>query len=74
MSNLFAFTQAVEAEPMFVPAGRYDAEQQVWIADETSYASEIAPVDDYALSKTATAKVTGGPSGMDGEADVTLDF
>jgi hypothetical protein len=74
MSNLFAFTQAQDESITIVRGGRYDAEQQVWIADETSYASEIAPIDDGGATKEATGKVTGTPQGGDWEADGKIDW
>jgi hypothetical protein len=74
MSNLFAFTQAQDESITIVPGGRYDAEQQVWIADETSYAyDEIAPVEGGG-TKEATGKVTGTPQGGDWEVDGKIDF
>ena len=74
MSKLFAFNQATESTISLVAGGHYDAEQQVWIADETSYAyDEIAPVEGGG-TKEATGKVTGTPQGGDWEIDGKIDW
>jgi hypothetical protein len=73
MSNLFAFNQAQESTVSFVRGGHYDAEQQVWIADETSYAYDEMPIDDGG-TKEATGKVTGTPQGGDWEVDGKIDW
>lgn len=49
MSHLFAFNNAEELVAYNMPAGHYDAEQQLWVADDVSHAS---------LSINATSQAT----------------
>jgi hypothetical protein len=73
MSNLFAFSQAQESAVDVLPSGRYDAEQQLWIADQTSYATERMPVDNSTCM--ATSHVTmGSGDGFDHGVDCALDY
>jgi len=71
MSQLFAFNNAEDLLVTEVPAGRYDATQQLWIADDASYGDMIEP----AIEKTmlSTLGLTGTPSDPDFIYDLKID-
>ena len=73
MSHLFAFNNAENMIAHPVPAGRYDAAQQLWIADEASYAS-MAPPEQGGGTYMTTASVTGDPTGWDMNCDIAYDW
>ena len=53
MSRLFAFNNAQDLVVCNLPAGHYDAEQQLWVADDVSHASLYSSVTSQAtLTKT----------------------
>jgi hypothetical protein len=71
MSNLFAFNQAQESPISLTPSGRYDAQQQLWIADETSYAGAATPVVEP--SQLVTHYIILDSSGPTLQQDISLD-
>jgi hypothetical protein len=72
MYQLFAFQQSVESEMIEQPGGRYDREQQLWIADETSRARSESPIDQTRV--ITRGRVTALPDGSyDAQVDVGFD-
>ena len=71
MSKLFAFNNAADMTAHPVPAGHYDAAQQLWVVDEASYANEIAP--EIGKTTMSTLGVTGDPSNYDYIYDLAID-
>jgi len=74
VSQLFAFNNAEDLIVSNVPAGHYDAELQTWVAENASYASEIAPEEEFAATKEVTGEATYGPTGGDVKVDGKIDW
>ena len=62
MSRLFAFNNAEDMVVHNVPAGHYDAEQQLWVADDVSRASI-----------NVTTHITTSATMSGGNVDVAID-
>ena len=68
MSHLFAFNNAEDLVVCNLPAGHYDAEQQLWVADDVSHASVCINATSHAtLTQTAVWR------GVDFVSDTVTD-
>jgi hypothetical protein len=71
MSQLFAFNNAEDMRVTSMPAGHYDAAQQLWIADDASYADMTDPNGERTKLITFGAMDTSGD--LDFPIDIKLD-
>jgi hypothetical protein len=75
MYQLFAFHQASDVEIAETESGRYDAEQQLWVADEVSVArgNAIAPIGGDQTRIYTRGQATMTKDGPDMTVDAALD-